>query len=123
MRFLVDNALSPTVADGLRQAGHDAVHVRERGLSAAPDSDILVFGAKEKRIIVSADTDFGTILATRQLAEPSFLLLRRSDKRPVAQLALILANLARIAVPSTLGDRDIWPGSRNRRCCPEFGKG
>lgn len=31
------------------------------------------------RIVVSADTDFGTILARRQLAKPSFVLLRRTQ--------------------------------------------
>jgi len=40
MKFLVDNTLSPRLAEGLALAGHDAVHVRSRRLQAACDSDL-----------------------------------------------------------------------------------
>jgi hypothetical protein len=38
MKFLIDNALSPEVADLLQAAGHDAVHVRTWNLHEAKDS-------------------------------------------------------------------------------------
>jgi uncharacterized protein len=53
------------VVDALRQAGHDAVHVRERGLVRADDPAIFACAVQENRIVVSADTDFGTLLALR----------------------------------------------------------
>ena len=40
MRFLLDNALSPVVAQKLVGAGHDALHVRDLGMQAATDEEI-----------------------------------------------------------------------------------
>jgi len=90
MRFLVDNALSPIIAKGLNDSGYDAIHVREIGLASATDSIIINYALKSKRIVVSADTDFGTLLALNDASKPSFILFKRSDKRPVVLLELLL---------------------------------
>jgi predicted nuclease of predicted toxin-antitoxin system len=97
LRFLVDNALSAVLAEKLIGAGHDARHVRDLGMQAATDEEIFDLAAGEGRIIVSADTDFGTILALRRTAEPSVVIFRRtSGRRPSEQAMLPLEQLPRV---------------------------
>jgi predicted nuclease of predicted toxin-antitoxin system len=98
LRLLVDNALSPAVARKLAGSGHDVLHVRDIGMQAATDEEIFDLAVREGRVIVSADTDFGTILALRRTAEPPVVLFRRSSgRRPDAQAKLLLQQLPRIA--------------------------
>ena len=73
MKFLIDNALSPSIAYGLVEKGHDALHVRDVGLAAASDLEIIDLATQRDRILISADTDFGAILAFRESTKPSFM--------------------------------------------------
>jgi predicted nuclease of predicted toxin-antitoxin system len=97
VKFLIDNALSPFVAERLRQAGHDATHVRDRNLHNATDEDLLALAHAEGHVLVSADTDFGTLLALSGEILPSVILFRHgTERRPDRQASILLANLAAI---------------------------
>src|SRR5260221_13161586 len=107
MKFLVDNAISPVVAQGLRNAGFDAKHVRVFGLQTASDSVIFQKAREEIRIIISADTDFALLLSQQNSSEPSVILFRKvSERNPNKQIELLLKNFTS-TVQKYLEDRCI----------------
>jgi predicted nuclease of predicted toxin-antitoxin system len=115
VKFLVDNALSPFISEQLKVRGHDAVHVRELGLQAADDRTIVARAAAEERILVSADTDFGTLLALAESSKPSIILFRgATGRKPDAQLELLLANLPSIAQAADEGSIIVFEETRIR---------
>jgi predicted nuclease of predicted toxin-antitoxin system len=77
VKFLIEECLRPVVAAGLAAAGHDAVHVGDVDLLGATDDEVMAFAVTEKRVVVSADTDFGELLAVGGASMPSVILLRR----------------------------------------------
>jgi predicted nuclease of predicted toxin-antitoxin system len=97
VRFLLDECLPAQIAGLLRAAGHDCVHVHELGLGGQPDEQIMALADEQDRILISAGTDFGELLAKAPVLAPSVILLRRADKRPVPVAEVIVANLGQIA--------------------------
>lgn len=104
MRLLVDANLPPRVARRLGAAGHDAVHVAEVDLLAATDIEITTYAAAEQRIIVTSDSDFGSILARTGQRSPSIVLLRHHNgATPERQFELIETALSAAAGELTEG--------------------
>ena len=103
MKFLVDNALSPLIAEGLRSAGHSAIRIRDYNMQKATDLEVFARAAEEDRILISADTNFGTLLTLRNEEKPSVILLRRGPKRPAVQLRLLLGAMPVMEQPLSEG--------------------
>jgi predicted nuclease of predicted toxin-antitoxin system len=98
MKLLVDANLSPMVAEGLIDAGFDATHVAALGLLTASDEEIFDRAARDGLVVVTADSDFGMLLARRRATSPSVVHLRHvAEQPPAAHLALLVANLPAIA--------------------------
>lgn len=61
MRFLIDENISPLVAEALRQHGYAAQHVREIGLKGQPDPEIMAYARQKGRCLITLDEDFADL--------------------------------------------------------------
>jgi predicted nuclease of predicted toxin-antitoxin system len=96
MKFLVDECLSPATASAQSESDHDAIHVTDLGLAGRPDEEVMTAALADGRVIVSADTDFGELLARSDAALPSVVLFRGAEVAPLALAGLMLANLDQV---------------------------
>jgi len=53
VRFLIDEMFPPATCPQLAKRGHDAVHVRDRGLDAHPDAEVAALAARERRVLIT----------------------------------------------------------------------
>lgn len=98
MKRLVDANLSPKVAEGLRAASFEAVHVADLGLVTASDDEIFDGASAEGFTVVNADSDFRMLLAVRRATSPSIVHRRHvAELPPESHVGLLSANLPQIA--------------------------
>jgi predicted nuclease of predicted toxin-antitoxin system len=101
MRFLADENFPGTAVTALAAAGNDVVWIR----TAAPgssDSEVLALAAREERILLTFDKDFGELAKASTLPAASGVVLLRLPMPVPEKIGALLADLI-------LG-RDDWAG-------------
>jgi predicted nuclease of predicted toxin-antitoxin system len=80
MRFLANENFPGSAVTALEAAGHDVVWIR----TAAPgirDPEVLAWGAREERILLTFDKDFGELARAAKLPESCGIVLVRIPMR------------------------------------------
>ena len=62
MRFLIDESSDGRVAAYLRGLGHDATAVAGDHQPGLPDPEVLALAWRERRILITDDSDFGELV-------------------------------------------------------------
>lgn len=97
MKLLVDENLPPRITDLLIDIRHDAVHVRDLDAPGASEPEIIALALADARTIISADTDFGALLAASGATDPSVILVREVvDRRPPDRVEFLVSCLEQL---------------------------
>lgn len=97
LKLLLDENISPVVAQRLAEMGFDAVHVREVGLKGAKDPDILVYASRTGRFLVTLDADFADVRRYPVGTHRGILRLRLKFAPPDVVLELLRTLLPKLA--------------------------
>ena len=102
MRFGLNENVTGTVIQELRQRGHNVLSVKESMRSEADDA-ILARAQTEERIVVRHDKDFGELaFRTHLSASCGVILFRLSDSEPETDNRRILSVESRARLGGTL---------------------
>lgn len=84
MKLLVDMNLSPVWVSFLAEAGFEAVHWSDIGTAEAADAELMLWAVEHECVVLTADLDFGAILAATRGVRPSVIQLRSDILTPYA---------------------------------------
>jgi predicted nuclease of predicted toxin-antitoxin system len=97
MKVLVDMNLSPGWIEFLVGSGFEASHWSAIGRGDEPDIDVMRWAAEHGHVVLTADLDFGAILAATQRRGPSVIQLRADVPTPTAIGAAVVSAIRQAA--------------------------
>ena len=96
MKFLLDENLPPSLCVQLSEIGHEAIHVRQCGLTGAPDLEIVNYTKAKQLCIITHDLDFSRIISLSGLDKPSVITLRHEKIGPQILLNVLTSQIPHI---------------------------
>jgi predicted nuclease of predicted toxin-antitoxin system len=80
MKILADQDVYRLTVEQLKQWGHDVITAKELGLHKSPDEELLKAGNKTRRLLITRDKDFGSLIFLRTQESVGVILLRMGPK-------------------------------------------
>ena len=80
--LLADENIHPDVVLSLRQQGYDIRSVAEEALSGYSDLAVLRLAYADRRVVLTHDSDFGTLVITQEEPFVGIIYLRPGHIRP-----------------------------------------
>jgi predicted nuclease of predicted toxin-antitoxin system len=106
-KLLIDEDLSPSVAQAIRADGFDACHVRDRKMLGDKDHRVLDKAFEEDRIVVTANVDDFVKLARKRDLHAGMVLIEDGGLHRAQQLAVVSAAVA-FMQDQDMANRVLW---------------
>ena len=82
LRLLADENIDPQVIAYLRDAGFDVIDVFDAGLRGRTDQHLLDLAYQQQRVVLTHDSDFGTLAIHQNRPLIGIIYLRRATSTP-----------------------------------------
>ena len=80
-KFLIDENLSPLLSNYLRSLNYNAKAVRDIGLKGESDEEIIKWIQKNKRVLITADLDFGEFFYLKSFGQIGVIILKSKSQK------------------------------------------
>ncbi|OIO44461.1 MAG: hypothetical protein COY72_00420 [Candidatus Nealsonbacteria bacterium CG_4_10_14_0_8_um_filter_35_10] len=80
-QFLIDENLSPLLSDYLRSLNFDAKAARDVGLKGKSDEEIIKWIQRNKRVLITADSDFGEFFYLKTFGQIGVIILKSKSQQ------------------------------------------
>jgi predicted nuclease of predicted toxin-antitoxin system len=88
VKLLVDVGVGRVVEKWLASAGHDVLAVRNLN-AAMKDHEVLAIAARDRRVVITMDKDFGELVIRSRKDHAGILLLRLDDADSAEKLQIV----------------------------------